>query len=191
MYINLTNCTYITDSVDLSQQGNYTWTIDIDSASLAQTTQYMLKFLPPQVGNDIDHEQIPSTGFFVLPATTSISTTTLSTGAKAGIGVGVSLSVIFIVLAILMFIYRRRAMTSSTPDPIVTPPEYGAVAGPNKHFHASELPHELFAPPAQLDAEDHPWYMRGISLVVFKYQIVRAWKCAVIGFERSSSLLFV
>ncbi|EED17790.1 conserved hypothetical protein [Talaromyces stipitatus ATCC 10500] len=76
---------YPTGNVNISQAGSYNWTIDVTSTGLANTAEYVLRFIQPGQTYNSSALQISSTGFIILPSqvTTTTTTTPTSTSTQA------------------------------------------------------------------------------------------------------------
>ncbi|GAD94946.1 conserved hypothetical protein [Paecilomyces variotii No. 5] len=73
------------ENVDISKAGTYTWTIDINSTALGATAEYVLRFKPPLKTYNVSSGSLSSSGFIVLPATSTAKPTTSARPAKHSI----------------------------------------------------------------------------------------------------------
>ncbi|CRG87128.1 hypothetical protein PISL3812_04143 [Talaromyces islandicus] len=71
----------LTKGVDISEDGSYTWTINVNATSLGNTAEYVLRFMRPYDTYNSTGLQLSSRGFIILPAkaTTTSSATSITT----------------------------------------------------------------------------------------------------------------
>ncbi|QKX60972.1 uncharacterized protein TRUGW13939_08118 [Talaromyces rugulosus] len=83
----------LSKDVNISLDGSYTWTINVSATSLANTAEYVLRFMRPYDTYNSTGLQLSSRGFIILPAgssTTSSSTMSLTTTTSSQTTMAVS-----------------------------------------------------------------------------------------------------
>ncbi|KAJ5468490.1 hypothetical protein N7475_006242, partial [Penicillium sp. IBT 31633x] len=160
---------------DISTDGSYDWTVNIDDKYLLETKEYSFTFVPQGKQFEPHGPHISSPGFSVKSksminsATSTISSTPtavpnsssktaspgtdgLSTGAKAGIGIGAGIGGLALLTALGFYFYRRGKKASSREmTGIPKASDLGSTQTPNSYSKEPKpAPQELFVSPAEL-----------------------------------------